>query len=961
MKEHDLKSVLRVCEQALARPTLDRDAFLNEVCGDDVELRRAVDALLAEQSAGSGFLEQPAWTPERLRLSPGTRLGAFEIVAPIGAGGMGDVYTARDTRLDRTVAIKILPPDFGADPGRRARFEREAKTIAGLNHPHICTLYDVGVSDGATFLVMEHLTGETLTERLQKGPLPVDQALTLATEIADALSVAHRSDVIHRDLKPANVMLTKSGAKLLDFGVAKLIAHDEPSGIARPVGASTRPVTLTGVGVIVGTLEYMAPEQLEGKATDARTDLWALGAMLYEMVTGKRAFEAASTASLMAAILERNPAPLAMLQPLIPLGLDRLVRRCLAKLPDDRPDTAHDLAHELRGLRESSGLALNGGVGASVSPAPFAGALRREKLAWALLALALVALAAVGSWSSVVWRRLYTGEMRLSIVADGRDVSAPAISPDGRRVVYRARRGDGLPMLWVRDLAQSTARALSGTEMGDKPFWSPDSRDIGFFSARALKRIPADGGPVKELAKSEAIGGSWGPDGTILFSPNDSDGIYRVSAAGGAVTAATVVPGADWGHLRPTFLPDGRRFLFTARQWSRSAQSSKQGVYLGSLENASDVRELLSDLSDAVYAPPGFLVLGRAGRLIAVPLDSRTAQVTGDPIPLGESAPLDPITVDTNGTLAIRPLRSPEDAGAQLRFVNRDGNSYRNISDPDLFYYFMSLSRDNRYIATSVSDEHEGTTEIWQIDAQSGSRIPLTAMRGWAGSPVWSPKGTQLAFACQPPRVIGGGLDDLCVKDLRTGQITTLIESTTVWEQPRAWSSDGEYLLVNWSDRKGSHSELRVWSITNGTLTPYIDTDAAVLDGVFSPDDRYVAYSSNETGRFEVSVTTFPERRRTWALSTGGARVLSWRDDGREILVATRAGEIAAYPLDTSGGSFKAGRPQILIRNVAATSFARPTRDHSHILIRVPRDAEKDTGEIRLLFDWQHGLRAGRR
>ncbi len=744
MKEHDLKRVLRACEQALARPTVERDAFLNEVCAGDVELREAVDVLLAQQSAGSGFLEQPAWTPERLRFSAGTRLGAFEILAPIGAGGMGDVYKARDTRLDRTVAIKILPPDVSADPDRRARFEREAKTIAGLNHPHICTLYDVGVNDGATFLVMEHLIGETLAERLQKGPLPVDQALTLATEIAEALSVAHRRDVIHRDLKPGNVMLTKSGAKLLDFGLSKLTAHGGPSAIAHPVGASTRRAPLTAEGVIVGTLEYMAPEQLEGKPTDARTDLWAFGAMLYEMVTGKRAFEAASAAGLMAAILERDPAPLATLQPVVPLGLDRLVRRCLAKLPDDRPDTAHDLANELRWLRESSGLALNGGVGASVSPAPVAGAPRRQKFALLLVVIALAALAAVGSWLSVVWRRPQPPErrpLRVSILhADGSDVSAPAISPDGRRVAYRARRGDGLPMLWVRDLDQSTARALSGTEMGDKPFWSPDSRDIGFFSAGALRRIPADGGPVKELAKSETIGGSWGQDGTILFSPSDSDGIYRISAAGGAVAAATVVPGADWGHLRPTFLPDGRRFLFTARQWSRSAQSSKQGVYLGSLENASDIRELLSDLSEAVYAPPGFLVLGRAGRLVAVPFDSRTAQVTGDPIPLGESAPLDSITVDRNGTLAIRPLPSQEGAGAQLRFVNRDGNSYRNVGDHDLFYYFMSLSPDDRYIATSVYDDNEGTTEIWQIDAQSGSRIPLTAMRGWAGSPVWSPR-----------------------------------------------------------------------------------------------------------------------------------------------------------------------------------------------------------------------------
>ena len=904
-----------------------------------------------------------------MSLAPGTRLGPHEIIAPIGAGGMGEVYRARDTRLGRDVAIKVLPSHLSANSEVRARFEREARAISQLNHPHICTLHDIGHQDDIDYLVMEYLEGETLLHRLGKGPLPVAEVLRYGIEIAGALDVAHRSGIVHRDLKPGNVMLTKGGAKLMDFGLARATGLSSPvSGRGATMSAMTQSPTmaapLTAEGTILGTFQYMAPEQLEGREVDARTDLWALGCVLYEMATGKRPFEGTSQASLISTIMKDEPRPMSDLQPLAPPALQRIVTRCLAKDPDDRFQSARDLAFDLEWMAGAGAApsAIVGGGDASAGP----GRKSRERLAWLVAGvMALAALVAVVVVLSGNWPRERPKEkrpLRLSIVhTEGSEVGAPAISPDGRRVAYRARRADGMPLLWVRDLDTFEARPLAGTEDAYLPFWSPDSRNLAFFAAGALKRIPADGGPVQVVADSPwGNGGAWAPDDTIVFSEGRE--LLRVGAAGGAANPATSLPGKDWAHLWPSFLPDGRRFLFTAKLWTRSAEASEQGIYLGSLDDP-EVRRLLPDLSSAVYAPPGYIVFVRDGILTAAPFDLETGRLSGEPRPLGEAAAVDmvyfaAVSAAADGTLAVRPPPACARAlvgmcDAELRFVDRAG---RVMSTGALqsYAYRMALAPDGRRVAAQITDRRSGTNDLWLVDVISGTRSRLTTTHGWAGFPLWSSDGARLVYAYQPP----GQLDDVYVKDLRTGQVTPVIESPEVLEHPLAWSHDGAHLLV--SRRENQTLGLFAWSFTSRKLTPFVTPIPYQEAAVFSPDDRYVAFSSIESGRVEVYVTTFPERRQTWPLTTEGGSVLSWRADGREILVATLSGHIAAYPVSTEGG-FTAGQPTILIRDVGiAASFSSATPDHSRILIRVSPDAAKDKGEIRLLFNWAEALKQGR-
>ena len=745
-------------------------------------------------------------------------------------------------------------------------------------------------------------------------------------------------------------------AKLLDFGLAKLTGHGEQAAVAMLASVPTRATRapLTGEGMIVGTLQYMAPEQVEGKPADARTDILALGAMLYEMVTGKRAFEATSAVSLIAAILEREPPPMTSLQPLTPPALDRLVRQCLAKSPDDRPDTAHDVANELRWMRETSG------VGALTRVLP----RRRRGLQTALVVASALLLFAAGLGVMWLLRRPSppaVRPLRVSIVhTEGRDVGMPAISPDGTRVAYAARRRDGMPVLWVRNLASGDARALAGTEDARLPFWSPDSRDLGFSAGGALKRIPADGGPIR-IITGDGFGGAWAPDGTIVFSPSDLR-LFRVSATGGVATPLTKLQGTDWSHYWPSFLPDGRRFLFTAKLWTRTAETSEQGIYLGSLDSP-EIRRLLPDLSSAVYAPPGFLVFVRDGTLTAAPFDLATGRVNGQPAPIGGAVAVDDysylaaVSAAADGTLAVRPppavaLRGvAAPVNAELHLVDRGGRDIR-VSAAQPFSSYMALNPDGRRLATQIVDPRGGTQDLWLVDLQSGDRTPLTTTRGFTGQPVWSPDGTRLAYAYTPP----GRLDDVFIKDLRTGQLTPVIETAALSEHPVAWSHDAGSLLVYRRDEKGEVS-LATWSFASRTLTRFAGRPA--LEAAFSPDDHYVAFTSTESGRAEVAVTTFPERRQTWSLTTDGGRVLSWRADGREILVATLSGHIVAYPVSTEGG-FSAGQPAVLVGDAgSAAQFSRATRDHSRILIRVNPDAANDKGEIRLLFGWQDAWRQG--
>ncbi|HEY3123617.1 MAG TPA: protein kinase, partial [Thermoanaerobaculia bacterium] len=534
-----------------------------------------------------------------MSLSPGARLGPYEILSPLGAGGMGEVYRARDTRLERTVALKVLPSHLSSSPESRQRFEREAKTISQLSHPHICALYDVGREGETEYLVMELLEGETLSDRLGKGSLPLEQTLRFGIEIADALDKAHRQGIVHRDLKPANVMLTKSGVKLLDFGLAKAMAPAAPAG---SLTALPTQQGLTQEGTILGTFQHMAPEQLEGKEADARTDIFAFGTVLYEMATGRKAFSGASQASLISAIMQNDPQPISTIHPMTPPALDRVVRICLAKDPEDRWQSAHDVAGELKWIAEGS----QAGV-----PAPVVVRRKnRERLAWGMTAVTLlVAVAAVAAAIRYAHQAVVLSRpMRSSIVLPEKTaLRAVALSPDGTRLVFVAREASGENRLWVRPLDSLSAQPLPGTENPSFPFWSPDSRFIGFFADGKLKRIDASGGPPQVLCDAPVgRGGSWNQDGVILFALVSSP-LFRVSAAGGPATPATRLDPArgEDGHRWPFFLPDGRHFLYTVTNFGSRGETEKMGIYAGSLDS-KDETLLLRANSSVAYASPGY-------------------------------------------------------------------------------------------------------------------------------------------------------------------------------------------------------------------------------------------------------------------------------------------------------------------------------------------------------------------
>ena len=879
---------------------------------------------------------------------------------------MGQVFLASDTKLKRQVAIKILPPAVAADAERLVRFQREAEVLASLNHPNIAAIYGLEESGGMTALVMELVPGDDLSQRIARGAMTVDEALPIATQIAQALEAAHEQGIIHRDLKPANIKVRVDGAvKVLDFGLAKAM---DPAGasVANAGDSPTLTAHATALGMIIGTAAYMAPEQAKGKAVDKRADIWAFGVVLYEMLAGRAAFAGETVTDIIAAVVTREPDWTA-LPAATPASIRRLLGRCLEKDPKRRVRDIGDVRFDIdetiaRGSSDARSAESVSG------PARPRGATRAGKLAWTVLGAAVGAsLAAALAWFGV-WSRARPSEsrpLRVSIVhTEGNEVAAPAISPDGRRVAYRARRGDGMPLLWVRDLASGESLSLPGTEDATMPFWSPDSRDLGFFAGAALKRVSAEGGPVRLVTDNvgpwTGYGASWGGDGTIAVGRQA--GLFRVPADGGPMTALTKLPSEDWAHFWPSFLPDGRRFLFTAKLWTRTAEASEQGIYLGALDSPK-IERLLPDLSSAVYASPGYLVFAREGTLATAPFDLAAGRVTGPPIVIGGAVATDApfyfagISASADGTLAVRPppavvFPDSNTLNAELRLVDRSGAG-RRVGTARLFSSFMALSPMGSPLAAAILDQRAGTQDLSLMDLSKDRSEPLTPTRGFTGNPVWSADGKRLAYAYQPP----GQIDDVYVKDIGTGVIQPVIETPKGGEHPVAWSHDGRSLLVFTYDDDKAY--LSSWSFASRTLSRFVGPGACE-NAAFSPRDDYVAFTSQESGRPEVYVTTFPGHGRTWPLTTEGGRVLSWSDDGREILVATLSGHIAGYPVSTDGG-FSHGQPTTLVRDVgSAAQYSWATRDHSRILIRVSPDAAKDKGEIRLLFGWQNALRQGK-
>ncbi len=871
-------------------------------------------------------------------ITPGTRLGPYEIVAPLGAGAMGEVYRARDTRLDRSVAVKVLPAELAHDPELRARFEREAKTISSLNHPNICALYDVGED----YLVMELLEGESLADRIARGSVPIEQLLRTGIEIADALDKAHRRGIIHRDLKPANIMLTKSGAKLLDFGLAK----ESPLG----GGAETDETVakaLTTEGTILGTFQYMAPEQLEGASADARTDIFAFGAVLYEMATGRRAFEGKSRASLIASILGTQPPPIAQLRPMTPPALDRVVQACLAKDPDDRWQTAHDVTLQLRFIAESSSAA---GV-----PAPVARRRAwRERVAWVVAAVAVVTAVAVGV-NTTKRTPPAGGLVQFAIDTPPNlalfpfDTKGMAISPDGTMLAFVASDVQGKPSLYIRNLATTTITPLAGTGEASYPFWSPDSRQLGFFAGGKLHRIDAKGGTTVTLSDAASgRGGTWNRDGVIVFAPTISSELYRVSAGGGRPERVTSFEGKRVRHRWPWFLPDGKHFLYGAGE----------DLMAGSLDGKLH-KQVLANVSNAVFVPPDRLVFSRGAVLMSQRFDPADLAVSGEavPLPFGNvanmsSKQLSIVSASENGTLAFLP--APEGA-TRLVWVDAKGHEDGEIGEA-AGYDDAALSPDGKRIAV-VRSAPDGT-DIWLVDASNGSLSRFTFHPGLYGFPCWSRDSKQIAFFLQM-----GAVGQVCTKSLDGAERIPVLRSET-WQMPNDYSPDGTTLLT-FVQTPSAAGDL--YTLTLGpkpAMTPFVATPFDESGASFSPDGRWVAYQSNASMRNEVYVRRYPLGPEQWQISNAGGESPMWSPDGKELFYAS-GDTIMRVPIG-GGASLKPGTPAPLFRipgHHAAPrlsgSVSRPvisgiTPDKQHFLFRL--GTEQGLPSINVVLNWRKAL-----
>jgi serine/threonine protein kinase len=846
----------------------------------------------------------------------GQTLGPYRILDKLGAGGMGEVYRARDTRLDRVVAIKIVPESLAGDPLLRERFEREARAISQLDHPNICALYDVGSDGGVSYLVMQFLEGRTLADRLaSSGALPVAEALSLAVQIAAALDAAHRRGITHRDLKPANVMVTKSGARLLDFGLAKTAA---PAAAGGATMLATTPPAITTEGQILGTFQYMAPEQLEGRETDGRTDIFAFGALLYETVTGRKAFEARSQASLIAAIMSAVPPAVSTVVPSAPPALDRIVRKCLAKDPDERWQSARDLHDELVWLRdEASGI--RDTPSTASSQAAIAAAPRRagrERLAFGLAAAGvLTALALLVLGRAGYLQPSDTPLVSMSSISLPPDVTLGltdasemiSVSPDGRFIVFTAGH-EGRRQLWLRRLDRLDTHPLAGTDDGGAPFWSPDSRSIGFKSGGRLKRVDVSGGPVLTLANSTLQSGSaWGPDNTIVFAPKAGP-LYRMPASGGDPMPVTTLEGDEVAHLHPTFLPDGRRFLYVARSLNLAG-----GLYVASLDG-HEPRRRLADVSSNVQYASGHLLYLRQRTLMAQPFDPVTSELTGEPVPIAEQLETGggptggggAFSVSSNGVLTYR--AGSQDLRSQLRWVDRSGKALSQVGD-SVDQMGVQTSPDGARVAVSVLDVASNTRDLWTHDLARGIRTRFTFDAADEMQTAWSRGGHELIFNSRR----NGRLDLFRRPASGTAPEMPLFSDGANNLYPTSVSPDGRLLLYfigNAASPTGNDiMALPLEGDAKASVvvqTPYNDAQ-----GQFSPDGRWVAYQSNESGRVEVYVVSFPDTSAKWQVSNGGGDWPRWSADGREIFYLSD-NRLMAVPFGSGARGVELGSPQTL-------------------------------------------------
>jgi serine/threonine protein kinase len=899
-----------------------------------------------------------------MALSTGTKLGPYEIVSPIGAGGMGEVYRGRDTRLDRTVAIKVLSSHLSDNPDLKQRFEREARAISALQHPNICVLHDVGCEGGTDFLVMEFLEGETLYDRLKRGPLPLDQFWKIAIEVADALDKAHRAGITHRDLKPGNIMLTKAGSKLLDFGLAKgsgaafaaaVGSSPSQSVFAAAMTRSSPASPLTSAGSIVGTVQYMAPEQIEGREADARSDIFAFGLVMYEMLAGARAFEGKTQASIVASILALEPKPLRSLKADVPAPLERLVNHCLEKDPELRFQSAHDLKLQLEMISE---LPVAGEERGVVAPPRFAW------LPWAAVAVAIIAAGALG-WLYYQTRVQPQYSTHSYLLAPDKsqynflsNSSGPVvISPDGRRIAFVAAKSGGTEdILWVQPLNSPTAQPMAGTESASYPFWSYDSRYVGFFSGGKLKKVDANGGPPQALCDAPTgRGGSWNQDDVILFSRSTTEPLFRVPAAGGTPVAATElnVKNGELSHRWPEFLPDGKHFIF----WLQGAAGDESsGIFVGSLDS-KEYKLLVHTASAGAFATPGYLMFVRDGTLLAQRFNPRKLQLEGDAAPIADHVAVNTsvyrgvFAASTTGTLLY--MGGGASSGSQLLWYDRQGAKQGAALAEAALYRQPALSPDGKRLAVNI--ESGSSQDIWVVDLQRQTKTRITFGPARCFIPIWSPDGKWIYYSSSK-----GNANHIYRRSSDgTGGEETVLMTDGIAETAFSASSDGKYLAYHRSDPKSvTKTDVYILPLFGDRQPmPQVTTPFNEVAPRFSPDGKWLAYLSNETGRYEVYIKPFPGTGK-YQVSTSGGGIIAWRVDGRELYYF---GGDSLYAVDVTekGAALELGTPHLLLKAVAVSGSEGPfaaSADGKRFLINVLAE-QKSVQTLTLVNDWTADLK----
>src|SRR5262245_58856412 len=906
--------IKEIYDRALYLSRDEREVFLAEACAADDDLRREIETLLAAHEDAGTFLQSPAIEVAAREIvadevtSPapqliGRELANYKIISLFGRGGMGEVYLAEDKRLHRKVALKLLPAQFTNDAERVRRFEREAAAASATNHPNILTIYEIGQAEGLRFIATEFIDGATLRQSLQSGRMSIATSLSVAIQVAGALSAAHEAGIIHRDIKPENVMVRRDGiVKVLDFGLAKLKPQQN-----LPVDSQVATQReITDPGTVMGTVGYMSPEQVCGREADTRADIFSFGMILYGMLSGKRAFNGASVADVMSAILKEEPPELGETNAKISTALEKIVRRCLEKKPERRFQTASDLTFALEALGASSGERLENLAASTIR--------KRELLAWLVAAALLLGMFGF-AWTYFTRQPASDAQVfKTSILPPEKSSFGQiAVSPDGRHLAFTAATG-GNVQLWVRALDSSEARPLAGTQGAIFPFWSPDSRFIAFFADGRLKKIEFTGGPVITLcdAPRTVTGGAWSRAGVILFGQTNV-GLLRVSATGGEVTQVTTLDGSrqEISHRYPIFLPEDNYFLYVIN----TGQKETRGVYIGSLDGPVK-RRLLDEITVIKYmatvpgdsAGVGWLIFGRDGALLARPFDTSRMEFTGEPFSLSDKVGSDlgyvndfTFSVSDNGVLVFDP--SIERHRRQYRWMDRRGQLINSL-DVATGLYQHWLSPDEKRFIADRRDPQTSTSDLWLFDVGGGASTRFTLDPASDIIPVWSPDGSRIVWESSRD----GGTFNLYQKAASLAGEDTLLWKSDHAKYPTDWSRDGRFIIYREDDPK-TKSDLWFLPVTGSSEAkpfPVVQTEANEISGALSPDERWLAYASDESGQYEVYVQSYPAGGGKRQVSTGGGNHPRWRRDGRELFYYARDGKLMAAPV-RSGESFDVG------------------------------------------------------